>query len=143
MLTRVAVFEGSITEGSEYEFFAAVAARLEPIWRSFSNVEDVRVLRTRNTDPGAIRPAPRADPLQAWSAAALPFMVTELLGLHADGFGHRLHVRRPMLPDGVNGLALHDLRAAGGNVSLGFTRRGEAVEVDVLASGGDVEVVVE
>jgi len=43
---------------------------------------------------------PRANPMQAWSAAAVPFMVTELLGLHADGFGKRLHVRRPLLPDG-------------------------------------------
>ena len=33
---------------------------------------------------------PRADPLQAWSAAATPFMVSELLSLSADGFAKRL-----------------------------------------------------
>ena len=54
MLTRVAVFEGAIIEGSEDHFFAEVATRLEPIWRSFPNVKDVRVLRTRSADPGAI-----------------------------------------------------------------------------------------
>ncbi len=85
---------------------------------------------------------PRADPMQAWSAAAVPFMVTELLGLRADGFGKRLHVRRPLLPDGVDGLALHGLRAAGGTASLRFTRRGDAAGTEILASDG-VEVVIE
>jgi len=85
---------------------------------------------------------PRADPMQAWSAAALPFMVTELLGLHADGFGKRLHVRRPLLPDGVDRLSLHGLRAAGGTASLRFTRRGDAAETEILASEG-IDVVIE
>ena len=85
---------------------------------------------------------PRADPLQAWSAAAVPFMVTELLGLQADGFAGRLTVRRPLLPDGVNELALHGLRAAGGTASLRFTRHGDAVETEVIASDG-LEVVIE
>jgi len=85
---------------------------------------------------------PRADPMQAWSAAAVPFMVTELLGLHADGFAKRLHVRRPLLPDGVDGLALHGLRAGGGTASLRFTRHGGAAETEILASEG-IEVIVE
>lgn len=51
--------------------------------------------------------SPRADPLQAWSAAAMPFVVSELLGLSADGFAKRLHIRRPLLPDGTDTLALH------------------------------------
>jgi hypothetical protein len=54
MLTRVAVFEGSIEAGSEDAFFADVTARLEPIWRSFPHVRAVRVLRTTESDPGAI-----------------------------------------------------------------------------------------
>ncbi len=85
---------------------------------------------------------PRADPMQAWSAAAVPFMVTELLGLHADGFGKRLHVRGPLLPDGVDWLALHGLRAAGGTASLRFTRKGDAAATEILASEG-IEVIVE
>jgi len=86
---------------------------------------------------------PRADPLQAWSAAAIPFMVTELLGLHADGFGKRLHVRRPLLPAGVNGLALHGLRVAGGAASLSFTREEDKVCTKVLATSNGIDVVVE
>ncbi len=85
---------------------------------------------------------PRADPMQAWSAAAVPFMVAELLGLHADGFAKRLSVRRPLLPDGVDGLSLHGLRVAGGTASLRFTRRGGSAATEILASDG-VEVMVE
>jgi hypothetical protein len=54
MLTRVAVFEGALETGSEDAFFANVEARLEPVWRSFPNVQAVRVLRTKKADPGAI-----------------------------------------------------------------------------------------
>ena len=84
---------------------------------------------------------PRADPLQAWSAAAVPFMVAELLGLYADGFAKRLHVRRPLLPDGVDGLALHDLRVAGGTASVRFTRDAGLIKAEVIARSG-VELVV-
>ena len=54
MLTRVAIFEGAIVEGGEDAFFAQVRSRLEPIWRRFPHVLDVRVLRTQQADPGAI-----------------------------------------------------------------------------------------
>ena len=54
MLTRVAIFEGVIEAGGEDAFFAQVGERLEPIWRSFPHVQDVRLLRTQQADPGAI-----------------------------------------------------------------------------------------
>ena len=54
MLTRVAVFEGALEQGAEDAFFADVAARLEPVWRSFPHVQAVRVLRTTASDPSAI-----------------------------------------------------------------------------------------
>ncbi len=85
---------------------------------------------------------PRADPMQAWSAAAVPFMATELLGLSADGFARRLVVRRPLLPDGVDSLALHGIRAGGGTAALRFSRSGETVATEVLAANG-LEVMVE
>ena len=84
---------------------------------------------------------PRADPMQAWSAAAVPFMVTELLGLHAEGFAKRLSVRGPLLPDGVKRLTLHGLQAAGGTASLRFSRCGEGVETEVIAREG-IEVIM-
>lgn len=87
--------------------------------------------------------APRADPLQAWSAASIPFMVSELLGLSADGFAKRLHIRRPCLPDGVDGLSLHALRVGRASVSLRFTRRSDGVRTDVVDGGRDMEVIIE
>ena len=54
MMTRVAFFEGVIDPADEESFFADVRSRLEPIWRRFPNVLDVRVLRTRMSDAGAI-----------------------------------------------------------------------------------------
>ena len=54
MLTRVAVFEGTVEAGGKDAFFADVQARLEPIWRRFPHVLGVRVLRTQQADPGAI-----------------------------------------------------------------------------------------
>lgn len=86
---------------------------------------------------------PRADPLQAWSAAALPFMLTELLGLEADGFARRLTVRRPLLPDGVDWLSLRNLRVGGGIVSLRITRRDGKVRAEVASTDGGVETVIE
>ena len=86
---------------------------------------------------------PRADPLQAWSAAAVPFMTSELLGLDANGFEKRLHIRRPRLPDGVNELSLHDLRAAGGIVSLRFTREADGVRTALIEGGDGLELAID
>ena len=86
---------------------------------------------------------PRADPMQAWSAAAAPFMAAELLGLHADGFEKRLHIRRPLLPAGIDWLALHGVRAAGGAASLRFTRGAEGVHTEVISAEGGLEVVID
>ena len=61
---------------------------------------------------------PRADPMQAWSAAALPFMLTALLGLEIDGFDRRVTVRRPMLPPGVKRLGLAALECGADRITL-------------------------
>jgi glycogen debranching enzyme len=86
---------------------------------------------------------PRADPLQAWSAGAMPFMVSELLGLEADGFGKRLHIRRPLLPDGVDMLTLQRITIGDAAVSLRFTRHADGASAAVIANDGNVEVLVE
>lgn len=86
---------------------------------------------------------PRADPLQAWSAASLPFMVTELLGLQMDGFEKRLNVTRPLLPDGVDRLELHDVQVADTTVSLAFARLASGVQVEIIGGGDGLELVVD
>ena len=57
MLTRVAIYEGTIETGKEDEFFDQVKSKLEPMWRRFPNVTAVRVLRITQPDPDA-RPTP-------------------------------------------------------------------------------------
>lgn len=86
---------------------------------------------------------PRADPLQAWSAAAVPFMLTELLGLQANGFGKRLRIRRPVLPDGVDVVCLHDVRVARTTVSLRFSRHADRVRTEVIRGGEGIDIVME
>ena len=55
MLTRTAIYEGALEPGTdENGFFESVRDRLEPIWRTFPEVLDVRVHRVRDADPGAI-----------------------------------------------------------------------------------------
>lgn len=73
--------------------------------------------------------------------AAVPFMVSELLGLRADGFAKRLHVRNPLLPDGVATLALQDLCIASARVSLGFFRRPDGASNEIIANESEFEVV--
>ena len=53
MLTRVAIYEGTIDPGLADAFFEDVRTRLEPVWRAFPNVLDVRVLRVTRPDPDA------------------------------------------------------------------------------------------
>ena len=53
MLTRTAIYEGTIQAGREEEFFRRVRDELEPMWRRFPHVVAVRVQRTRSADPDA------------------------------------------------------------------------------------------
>ncbi|HEY1560952.1 MAG TPA: glycogen debranching N-terminal domain-containing protein [Caulobacteraceae bacterium] len=92
------------------------------------------------------RPArsPRADPMQAWSASAIPFMVTELLGLEVDGFERRILARRPILPDGLSTLRIEDVRLGDGVATVCFDQRNDGpVEVSLKSAGSEfiLEVV--
>ncbi len=55
MLTRTAIYEGTIKAGHEEEFFRQVEERLDPIWRQFPHVRAVRVQRV--VEPDADAPA--------------------------------------------------------------------------------------
>lgn len=78
---------------------------------------------------------------QAWAAGAVPFILTTLLGLTADGFGGKLHIVRPLLPDLANWVEVEGLRVGGGRAHLRFERAGDKVEVKVLEVEGKLEVV--
>jgi glycogen debranching enzyme len=101
------------------------------------------VAGTQRLSGSAPTHTPRADPLQAWSAGAVPFMVSELLGFQADGFARRFHIRRPLLPEGVDLLFVHDMRVAGTEVSLRFWRHAEKVSAEVIAGGAGLDVTTD
>ncbi len=50
MLTRTAIYEGTIEAGAEEQFFREVGDELEPIWRQFPHVRAVRVQRMIDRD---------------------------------------------------------------------------------------------
>ncbi|WP_306144657.1 hypothetical protein [Roseibium sp. MMSF_3412] len=53
MITRFALFEGSVKSGKTPEFRAAVTERLVPLWRQFPGNSDVRVMFGEDRDEGA------------------------------------------------------------------------------------------
>jgi hypothetical protein len=53
MITRTAVFEGRLKPGTEERFFAAVEARLAPLWRRFPHALAVRWVRVVASDAEA------------------------------------------------------------------------------------------
>lgn len=53
MLTRTAIYEGTIQAGREEEFFTRVRRELEPLWQRFPNVLAVRVQRMLHKDQDA------------------------------------------------------------------------------------------
>lgn len=80
---------------------------------------------------------------QAWSAGAMPYLLTTVLGLEPDGFEYRLRIVRPKLPQGVNRVEVHGLEVGKSRTDLLFERDGDQVAVRVLKTTGELRVVVE
>src|SRR5437773_4733819 len=78
---------------------------------------------------------------QAWSAGAVPYLLTTALGLEGDGFESKLRIVRPMLPENVNQVEVHGLRVGQGSVDLRFTRSGDHVAAKVQQLKGKMEVI--
>lgn len=53
MITRTAVFEGTLKKGLEERFFAEVKQRLVPLWHRFPHASNVRMLRVTAADAHA------------------------------------------------------------------------------------------
>jgi glycogen debranching enzyme len=79
---------------------------------------------------------------QAWAAGSLPFLLTTLLGLEPDGFGKRLQIVRPLLPQGLDRLEIKGLKVNRASVDLAFEREKTGVHVGVTRLEGDLEVEV-
>lgn len=81
---------------------------------------------------------------QAWAAGSVPFLLTALLGLRADALHNRLHVARPVLPNGVTELDFRRIKIGSGTVDLHFERAADGtIQVDVAKQGGDLRVEVD
>ncbi len=53
MITRFALFEGTVKPGQTPAFRAAVTDRLAPLWRQYTGNTDVRVMFSEDRDEGA------------------------------------------------------------------------------------------
>ncbi|WP_099827280.1 hypothetical protein [Oceaniglobus indicus] len=53
MITRFALFEGTLKDGKTDTFRAAVTDRLVPLWRQFPGASEVRVMFGEERDEGA------------------------------------------------------------------------------------------
>jgi glycogen debranching enzyme len=80
---------------------------------------------------------------QAWSAAALPYMLQVALGLEPDATRGQLRVIRPALPEWIGELTLRNVRVGEASVDLRFRRQREATAVAVLERRGNLSLTVE
>ncbi len=53
MITRYALFEGTVKPGLEEDFRTAVNERLVPVWTKFPGANEVRVMFSEDRDEGA------------------------------------------------------------------------------------------
>ena len=79
---------------------------------------------------------------QAWAAAALPYMLTAILGLEADAIKRELRVSEPRLPDWLRVVNVHNLRVGPASVDLRFENIHGATQVVVLDRRGELAVEV-
>jgi len=99
---------------------------------------------TRREEDFSPAHCPRADPLQAWSAGAVPFMLSELLGLQPQGFDQTLRIVRPVLPASIDHLELHGIRVGAASANLRFVRESSgAIVPQVLSVQGALKVELE
>jgi glycogen debranching enzyme len=122
------ILEGMIRAAMNFESY-----RLPELFSGFSRDEY-----------GVPVPYPIASHPQAWSAGAIPHLLTTLLGLRAEAFDNRLLLVRPTLPDYVDRLHLRGLRIGQGQVDLRLERTGkDHSAVQVLNVQGDVDVLID
>lgn len=86
-------------------------------------------------------PYPVACRPQAFAAAALPFLLTSILGLAPDATNDRLYVVRPRLPFWLEFVRLSGLRVGASALDLIYRRRGSRTVVEVIGQTGSLEVV--
>jgi glycogen debranching enzyme len=79
---------------------------------------------------------------QAWSSAAVYFLIQAALGLCIDTTVPRLCLDNPLLPEAIEKLEILNLKVASGVVDITLVRHAGNVAVNVRHQSGKVEVVV-
>ena len=80
---------------------------------------------------------------QAWAAGSIPYMLSSMLGLRADGFNRRLNIVRPRLPEWLDWVTVRHLRVGGDEVDLRFDRTPHGTVVTPIRNSSDVTIEVE
>jgi glycogen debranching enzyme len=77
-------------------------------------------------------PYPVACLPQAWSSGAAFMLLQAVLGISIDGRRQEVHIRRPMLPIGIETLSIRDLPVGQARIDIEFHRMGSEVVVAPL-----------
>jgi glycogen debranching enzyme len=131
-----------------YGYDAELAALFDATLDAASHVPGYRLPELfagfGRTEFGVPVPYPVACRPQAWAAGAVPFLLTEALGLRADALERRLAVHRPVLPRWLHRVEVTGLRVGDARVDLLFerTRGTDHVALSDVRADGDVEVTL-
>jgi glycogen debranching enzyme len=79
---------------------------------------------------------------QAWAAGAVFMLLQACLGIEVDALHRRIVFDRPILPHGLDRLAIRALQVGAARVDLVIERHAHDVGVTLLGRDGDVGVVV-
>jgi glycogen debranching enzyme len=87
-------------------------------------------------------PYPVACLPQAWASGAAFLLLEACLGISIDGHKKEVHIRQPMLPNGIESLTVRQLAINGAVVDLEFHRLdGEVVVIPIRHTGSGVRVL--
>jgi glycogen debranching enzyme len=77
---------------------------------------------------------------QAWSAGAIPYMLSASLGFIPDALNRRLTLYKPKLPPWLHNVKIGKLIVGEAFTQLEFKRDGDSTLVNVVGKRGDLEV---
>lgn len=79
---------------------------------------------------------------QAWSSAAVFFVLQAALGARVDAASHRLHFDNPHLPDSIQRLEIRNLNINSSVADISLIRYDGRVAVNVPRRDGQIEIIV-
>jgi glycogen debranching enzyme len=131
-----------------YGYDAEFAALFDATLDAASHVPDYRLPELfggfGRTEFAVPVPYPVACRPQAWAAGAIPFLLSEALGLRAEALEGRLAIHRPVLPAWLRRVDVTGLRVADARVDLLFerTRGTDQVALSDVRVDGDLEITL-